>query len=250
MNITTTTTTKDFFNELIGKCHRYRWFLFGAIASAIIMTIAGSFFEGRYLLIDGGFRDYIYIQLGAPISIIIPMFVAAALVILINLPDEQRYQLSCAKWRFTPMLVNMTIAMALTFTFALITAFVPAFIATCGIVSAISGNGYYDNLVFSSSELLLDFGYCLVISWIVIGSANKFMYYLKANPKLIILWVMSIGAVFGLVVLTIYLLGDSPIELEINALTTFVFMLIATILYEGINAAIRIIALRKGDISR
>lgn len=249
MNLTTTTYTKDFFNALINKCHRYRWFLFGAIAAAFVMTIAGSFFENLEHRL-GGPNNYSIIYLGSPISIVIPMFIAAALVILINLPDEQRYQLSCAKGRFTPMLVNMTIAAVLTFTFALITAFVPAFIATCGIVSAITSNGYYDNLIFTSSELLLDFGYCLVISWIVIGSANKFMYYLKANPKLIILWVMSIGTVFGLVLLSIYLLGDSPIELEINALTTFVFMLVSAILYEGINVAIRIIALRKGDISR
>lgn len=249
MNLTTTTYTKDYFNALIGKCHRYRWFLFGAIAAAFIATIAGSFFENGYYYL-GGSRAYDIIYLGSPVSIIIPMFIAAALVILINLPDEQRYQLSCAKWRLTPMLVNMTIAMVMTFTFALITAFVPAFIASCGIVSAITGNGYYDNLIFSSSELLLDFGYCLIISWIVIGSANKFMYYLKANPKLIILWVVSIGAVFGLVLLTIYLLGDSSIELEINRITIFVFMLVSVVLYEGVNAAIRIIALRKGDISR
>lgn len=249
MNLTTTTYTKDFFNALISKCHRYRWFLFGAIAAAIITTIAGSFFENRYFYLGGG-NDYDVIYLGSPVSIIMPMLIAVALVVLINLPNEQRYQLSCAKGRFTPMLVNMTIAMVLTFTFALITAFVPAFIATCGIVSAITGNGYYDNLIFSSSELLLDFGYCLVISWIVIGSANKFMYYLKANPKLIMLWVASIGAVFGLVMLTLYLMADSPIDIEINALSTFIFMLISVLLYEGINATIRMIALRKGDISR
>lgn len=249
MNLTTTTYTKDFLNELIGKCHRYRWFLIGAIAAAFIATIAGSFFENGYYWV-GGNNDYDIIYLGSPISIVMPIFIAAALVILINLPDEQRYQLSCAKWRYTPMLVNMTIAMVMTLTFALITAFVPAFIASCGIVSAITGNGYYDNLIFSSSELLLDFGYCLVISWIVIGSANKFMYYLKANPKLIILWVVSIGAVFGLVMLTLYLMADSPIDIEINALSTFIFMLISVLLYEGVNAAIRIIALRKGDISK
>lgn len=253
MNITQTTYIKDFFNALIGKCHRYRWFLLGAIAATIVMSIAGSFFENQYYGYVGGSNSYERIQIGTPLAIIIPMIIATVLTVLINLPNEQRYQLTCAKGRLTPMLVNSTIALMLTLVFALITAFTPAFVSTCGILSAISSNGYYDNLLFTSSELLLDFGYCLIISWIVIGSANKFMYYLKINPKLLILWGISIGSVFGIMVLAYsIMLENTPyidIDIELNQLT-FIYLAVSAVLYEGLNILIKIFSIRKGDVSR
>lgn len=251
MNTTQTTYIKDYFNALIGKCHRYRWFLLGAIAATIIMSIAGSFFENQYRYVSGGANYYNRIQLSSPLAIIIPMIIAAALTMIINLPDEQRYQLTCAKGRLTPMLVNSTLAIFLTLVVTLITAFTPAFMSTCGILSAISSNGYYDNLVFTSSELLLDFGYCLMISWLVIGSVNKFMYYLKTNPKLLILWGISIAVVFGIVMSMIYISVFTDIYLGINYYYfTFIYLTTAAVLYEILNILIKVFSIRKGDISR
>lgn len=251
MSITQTTYIKDYFNALIGKCHRYRWFILGAIASTIIMSIAGSFFENQYLFIAGGANYYNRIQLGSPISIIIPMLIATILTVIINLPDEQRYQLTCAKGKLTPMLVNSTLALILTLVFTLITAFTPAFMASCGIFSAISSSGYYDNLLFTSSELLLDFGYCLVISWIVIGSANKLMYYLKTNPKLLISWGISIGSVIGIMFLTSYIVYENIAYKAVNsALLTFIYLAVSAILYEALNILIKVFSITKGDISR
>lgn len=251
MSITQTTYIKDYFNALIGKCHRYRWFILGAIASTIIMSIAGSFFENQYLFIAGGANYYNRIQLGSPIAIIIPMLIATILTVIINLPDEQRYQLTCAKGKLTPMLVNSTLALMLTLMFTLITAFTPAFMATCGILGAISSNGYYDNLLFTSSELLLDFGYCLIISWIVIGSANKFMYYLKTNPKLLILWGISIGSVIGIMFLTSYIVYENIAYNAVSFdLLTFIYLAVSAILYEALNILIKVISITKGDISR
>lgn len=251
MSITQTTYIKDYFNALIGKCHRYRWFILGAIASTILMSIAGSFFENQYLFIAGGANYYNRIQLGSPITMIIPMLIATILTVIINLPDEQRFQLTCAKGRLTPMLVNSTLALMLTLMFTLITAFTPAFMATCGILGAISSNGYYDNLLFTSSELLLDFGYCLIISWIVIGSANKFMYYLKTNPKLLILWGISIGSVIGIMFLTSYIVYENIAYNAVSFdLLTFIYLAVSAVLYEGLNILIKIYSIRKGDISR
>lgn len=251
MNITKTTYIKDYFNALIGKCHRYRWFILGAIVATIIMSIAGSFFVNQYIIIDGGANYYNRIQLGSPIAIIIPMLIAAILTLIINLPDEQRYQLTCAKGKLTPMFVNSTLALMLTLVFALITAFMPAFMSTCGILSAISSNGYYDNLVFTSSELLLDFGYCLMISWLVIGSVNKIMYYLKTNPKLLILWGLSIGIVFGIVISIFYIILFTTNNLNINFdYLIFIYLTTAAVLYEVLNILIKVFSIRKGDISR
>lgn len=251
MNTTQTTYIKDYFNALIGKCHRYRWFIFGAIAASIIMSIAGSFFDNYYYYVVGGANYYNRIQLGSPIAIIIPMLIVAVLTVIINLPNEQRYQLTCAKGRLTPMLVNSTIALMLTLMFTLITAFTPAFMATCGILGAISSNGYYDNLLFTSSELLLDFGYCLIISWIVIGSANKFMYYLKTNPKLLILWGISIGLVIGIMFLTSYIVYENIAYNAVSSdLLIFIYLTVSAVLYEGLNILIKINSIRKGDISR
>lgn len=251
MNITQTTYIKDFFNALIGKCHRYRWFILGAIAATIIMSIAGSFFENQFLFISGGANYYNRIQLGSPIAMIIPMLIAAILTLIINLPNEQRYQLTCAKGKLTPMLVNSTLALILTLVFTLITAFMPAFMSTCGILNAISSNGYYDNLVFTSSELLLDFGYCLIISWIVIGSANKFMYYLKTNPKLLILWGISIGSVIGIMFLTSYIVYENIAYNAVSFdLLTFIYLAVSAILYEALNILIKVFSITKGDISR
>lgn len=251
MNITKTTYIKDYFNALIGKCHRYRWFILGAIAATIIMSIAGSFFVNQYIIIDGGANYYNRIQLGSPIAIIIPMLIAAILTLIINLPDEQRYQLTCAKGKLTPMFVNSTLALMLTLVFTLITAFMPAFMSTCGILSAISSNGYYDNLVFASDELLLDFGYCLMISWLVIGSVNKIMYYLKTNPKLLILWGLSIGIVFGIVISIFYIVLFTTNNLNINFdYLIFIYLTTAAVLYEVLNILIKVFSIRKGDISR
>lgn len=251
MNITQTTYIKDYFNALIGKCHRYRWFILGAIAATIIMSIAGSFFENQYLFIAGGANYYNRIQLGSPIAIIIPMLNATILTVIINLPNEQRYQLTCAKGKLTPMLVNSTLALMLTLVFTLITAFMPAFMSTCGIFSAISSSGYYDNLLFTSSELLLDFGYCLIISWIVIGSANKFMYYLKTNPKLLILWGISIGSVIGIMFLTSYIVYENIAYNAVSFdLLTFIYLAVSAILYEALNILIKVFSITKGDISR
>lgn len=251
MNITKTTYIKDYFNALIGKCHRYRWFILGAIAATIIMSIAGSFFVNQYIIIDGGANYYNRIQLGSPIAIIIPMLIAAILTLIINLPDEQRYQLTCAKGKLTPMFVNSTLALMLTLVFTLITAFMPAFMSTCGILSAISSNGYYDNLIFASDELLLDFGYCLMISWLVIGSVNKIMYYLKTNPKLLILWGLSIGIVFGIVISIFYIILFTTNNLNINFdYLIFIYLTTAAVLYEVLNILIKVFSIRKGDISR
>lgn len=251
MNITKTTYIKDYFNALIGKCHRYRLFILGAIAATIIMSIAGSFFVNQYIIIDGGANYYNRIQLGSPIAIIIPMLIAAILTLIINLPDEQRYQLTCAKGKLTPMFVNSTLALMLTLVFTLITAFMPAFMSTCGILSAISSNGYYDNLVFASDELLLDFGYCLMISWLVIGSVNKIMYYLKTNPKLLILWGLSIGIVFGIVISIFYIVLFTTNNLNINFdYLIFIYLTTAAVLYEVLNILIKVFSIRKGDISR
>lgn len=251
MNITQTTYIKDYFNALIGKCHRYRWFILGAIAATIIMSIAGSFFENQFLFISGGANYYNRIQLGSPIAMIIPMLIAAILTLIINLPNEQRYQLTCAKGKLTPMLVNSTLALMLTLVFTLITAFMPAFMSTCGILNAISSNGYYDNLVFTSSELLLDFGYCLMISWLVIGSVNKFMYYLKTNPKLLILWGLSIAVVFGIIISIFYVVLLANYYLGISFdYVVFIYLTAAAVLYEVLNILIKVFSIRKGDISR
>lgn len=248
MNLIKTTYKKDFINELASKCYRYRWFLIGAIIITIIAAIGGSFFENRFKWNVGGIQSYEIVQIGSPLAMILPMIIAVALVVLINLPNEQRYQISCAKGRLTPMLVNSTIALIITLLLALITTFVPTFVATCGMLSAISSNGYYDTLIFTSSELLIDFGHYLLISWLVVGSANKFMYYLKANPKLLILWALSAFAVFGIAFLIIQIFEN--LQIEFDSLNIFIIMVAAGVLYESVNVAIRFLTLRKGDISR
>lgn len=248
MNLTSTTYKKDILNEMISKLHRYRWFILGTIALAIVSSVIGSLIDPVFY---GGYRETAtIIYLGSVSTIFFPLIIGAILTLIMNLPSEQRYQSTHTQGRLTPMFTNSAFSIILSVTFALILTFTPAFMAICGVLGAICSTGYYDNVLLSATELMIDFGINLLLSIMIFGTVSKFMYYLKTKPLLLIYWAIALGAGIGLSFLIYYMMHYFGSNIQPNATTTLIFMTVTMLVYEISNIIIRYFAIKKGDITR
>lgn len=248
MVTTNTTYKKDILNEFISKLHRYRWFIFGAIAITIVSTIIGSLINPIFY---GWYRETTTVMyLGSTAVLYFPLIIGAILMLIMNMPSEQRYQSTHTRGRLTPMLTNSAFSIILSVTFALILTFTPAFMAICGVLGAITSNGYYDNVLLSATELLLDFGINLLLTIMIFGTINKVMYYLKTKPLLLVYWAIALGAGIGLSFIIYYMMRYFGSNIQPNATTTLIFMTVTMLVYEIPNIIIRYFAIKKGDITR
>lgn len=247
MFTTNTTYKKDILNEFISKLHRYRWFILGAIALAIVSSVIGSLIS--HITYDSSRDTARVMYLGNVSTIYFPLIIGAILMLIMNMPSEQRYQSTHTHGRLTPMLTNSAFSIILAVTFALILTFTPAFMAICGVLGAITSKGYYDNVLLSATELLIDFGINLLLTIMIFGTINKVMYYLKTKPLLLIFWAIALGAGIGLSFLIYYMLRYFDL-IQPSITTTLIFMTVTMLVYEISNIIIRYFAIKKGDISR
>lgn len=248
MNLIKTTYKKDFFNEFGSKCYRYRWFILGGILTAIITLFLGSLISINYLV--GGDQLTSIFYLGNTTAIYCPLIIGGILTLIMNMPSEQKYQYTHAHGKLTPIFTNSAFAIILSFTFALILTFTPAFLAICGVLGAIGSSGYYDNVLLSATQLLLDFGINFLLSIMVFGTVTKVMYYLKTKPILLVPCAAALGVGIGLSFLIYYMMRYYGSNIQPDATTTFLFMLLTMLIYEIPNILIRYFAIKKGDISR
>lgn len=248
MNLIKTTYKKDFLNEFTSKCYRYRWFILGGILTAIVTLFLGSLINFNYFVGSDQLTSVFY--LGDTTAIYCPLIIGGILTLIMNMPSEQKYQYTHAHGKLTPMFTNSAFAIILSLTFAFILTFTPAFMAICGVLGAISSNGYYNNVLLSATQLLLDFGINFLFSIMVFGTVTKVMYYLKTKPILLVPCAGALGAGIGLSFLIYYMMRYYGSNIQPDATTTFIFMLLTMLIYEISNIVIRYFAIKKGDISR
>lgn len=248
MDLIKTTYKKDFFNEFTSKCYRYRWFILGGILTAIVTLFLGSLIDFNYFVGSDQLTSIFY--LGDTTAIYCPLIIGGILTLIMNMPSEQKYQYTHAHGKLTPMFTNSAFAIMLSITFALILTFTPAFMAICGVLGAISSNGYYNNVLLSATQLLLDFGINFLFSIMVFGTVTKVMYYLKTKPILLVPCAAALGVGIGLSFLIYYMMRYHGSNIQPDGTTTFIFMLLTMLIYEIPNIVIRYFAIKKGDISR
>lgn len=248
MNLIKTTYKKDFLNEFTSKCYRYRWFILGGILTAIVTLFLGSLIDFNYFVGSDQLTSIIY--LGDTTAIYCPLIIGGILTLIMNMPSEQKYQYTHAHGKLTPMFTNSAFAIILSLTFAFILTFTPAFMAICGVLGAISSNGYYNNVLLSATQLLLDFGINFLFSIMVFGTVTKVMYYLKTKPILLVPCAAALGVGIGLSFLIYYMMRYHGSNIQPDGTTTFIFMLLTMLVYEIPNILIRYFAIKKGDISR